>query len=285
MAAQLWEHVAYWVMAVVPIIILVTTVTSLSEAYAIFMHPIFLSWMLSAGAMYAFVGFGCIALDRGRVLRSQKCQPYKPYCTNQEYLEVLGVAAINFFVVVWQLALPLFKLWQYNNARGGWPALSADHTVFDWGAAAAHMVIQGLVIDVWFYWTHRLMHQGSLYKWIHKKHHRFTAPTSLAAVYAHPIEFLVGNFAGVALGPALTGCHPSVGVVWYCLTMFGTTLTHSGYGVTSAVHHHDMHHEFFNCNFGVSDLCDTMFSTTDRALGFAKKKEEKMAKEGCATVH
>lgn len=33
-----------------------------------------------------------------------------------------------------------------------------------------------VVVDLWFYWTHRAIHYGSLYRRIHKMHHKFTAP-------------------------------------------------------------------------------------------------------------
>lgn len=227
----------------------------------------FLLWHGTGLAMFIFCSVLCACLDYFQAM--QKCQPYKATFTTKEYLDAVGVAAGNFFITLWPVALPLFYVYRHHTFQ---------EQEFDWLTAAKHIFISGIVIDSWFYWTHRALHYGILYKMIHKKHHRFTSPCSLAAVYAHPIEFAVGNYMGVALGPVVTGAHPMVGAFWFAVCIFGTCLTHSGYGINEAVHHHDMHHEFFNCNFGVTYLLDYLFGTDDKALGFDKKKVMKMEK-------
>lgn len=39
------------------------------------------------------------------------------------------------------------------------------------------------------------------YKSVHKIHHKWTAPIGIAAEYAHPFEFLIGNIVPVFTGP------------------------------------------------------------------------------------
>ena len=39
-----------------------------------------------------------------------------------------------------------------------------------------------------FFYSHRALHSRGLYKTIHKTHHEWTAPISLIAIYAHPVE-------------------------------------------------------------------------------------------------
>ena len=56
-----------------------------------------------------------------------------------------------------------------------------------------------IIDDVSFYWLHRLLHHPKFY-WIHKQHHQYNMPVSLAATYAHPIEFIFANALPFGLG-------------------------------------------------------------------------------------
>ena len=47
---------------------------------------------------------------------------------------------------------------------------------FWWGCTS--IVVCVLVEETGFYWTHRLVHCGPLYRWIHKLHHTFTSRKS-----------------------------------------------------------------------------------------------------------
>lgn len=42
----------------------------------------------------------------------------------------------------------------------------------------------------------RLLHHPKLYKKIHKKHHEWTAPIGVIALYCHPVEHVVGRGKG-----------------------------------------------------------------------------------------
>ena len=119
---------------------------------------------------------------------------------------------------------------------------------------------------------------------IHKLHHTFTAPIAVAAAYAHPIEFLFGNLAGVILGPVVANAHPLTAYWWVSFALVNTCGSHSGYVWHGAIGH-DLHHEKFNVNFGVLKIFDYFMGTRyidsdiyQKDLARAAKEKEKKAK-------
>lgn len=48
------------------------------------------------------------------------------------------------------------------------------------GVFAGKFVVMFLLLDFMFYWSHRLMHYGILYKLFHKRHHEFHEPIGIS---------------------------------------------------------------------------------------------------------
>lgn len=145
------------------------------------------------------------------------------------------------------------------------------------------MVLFGLLAEVWFYYMHRALHHPSVYKHFHKKHHKFTAPISAAALYFHPVESVI-NFGVVAPGPLLFGCHIYVFYAWLSMAVFLVQIHHCGFelpgykhlddiGFGSMTLMHDIHHQKFDTNYGVLGILDWAHGTLDMVGPIEKDKK------------
>ncbi|KAF9039595.1 hypothetical protein BDZ89DRAFT_1060754 [Hymenopellis radicata] len=137
-----------------------------------------------------------------------------------------------------------------------------------------------------------------LYKYIHKIHHKYSAPFGLAAEYAHPAEVLILG-TGTLLGP-LSYCfltqnfHIFTMYVWIVLRLFQAVDAHSGYDFPwslqhiipfwSGAEHHDFHHMSFTNNFSTSfRWWDRIFGTDTNYLKYRARLQAAHAANKKAT--
>ncbi|CAO3673672.1 unnamed protein product [Umbelopsis vinacea] len=108
--------------------------------------------------------------------------------------------------------------------------------------------------DFGIYWIHRGLHHPSVYKTIHKPHHKWIVPTPFASHAFHPLDGYVQSIP----------YHLFVYIIpmnkWLYIAMFifvncWTVMIHDGNfllrsSVINSSAHHSVHHLYFNYNYG-----------------------------------
>ncbi|KAH9499550.1 Fatty acid hydroxylase domain-containing protein 2 [Bulinus truncatus] len=195
---------------------------------------------------------------RPKCLLTYKIQPEKnrPLST-ADLKRAIKVAMFNQIVVGIPVLATIVALMRWRGS--GWsveelPTLSR---------VLLELVVFALVEEFGFYYSHRLLHHPRLYKYIHKKHHEWTAPIGIVSIYAHPVEHVFANLVPPGLGPILMGSHLFTAWLFWGIAIVSTTVDHSGYRLPlfMSPDFHDYHHLKFNTNYGVLGILDRLHGT------------------------
>ena len=128
--------------------------------------------------------------------------------------------------------------------------------------------------DFAFYFVHRFLHNPLIYSKCHKVHHEFKQTVSIVSIYAHPLEFLVGDILLVIIGPLILmkKVHVATLILWSILRSFETADGHSGYDFpwspfrlfpfSGTAEYHNYHHTHNVGNFtSIFTWLDSCFGT------------------------
>lgn len=143
----------------------------------------------------------------------------------------------------------------------------------------AEFLLFFFLFDAFYYHAHRLLHQKTLYRWIHQYHHRATSPNFFTAFAFHPLEGVFMSMMSSIVAYGL-GFHfyslVSVMLFQYLMNMS----VHCGHEYFPKFWYqkwftawfmsptfHDQHHEKFNYNFGAfTTIWDRVFKTVSPTL-------------------
>ena len=124
------------------------------------------------------------------------------------------------------------------------------------------LILCNLITEIWFYHIHLLVHHPQLYQQYHKRHHEFTQPYALTALYCTGYEAVVCNVFAAGLGPVMLEVGSPYIYIWFVLVAVNSTFTHSGLRLGWLMDgSHDIHHETFKYNYGTLTLFDRIYGT------------------------
>jgi len=111
--------------------------------------------------------------------------------------------------------------------------------------------------DYGIYWVHRTLHHPSIYKYVHKPHHKWLVPTPFASHAFHPLD---GYLQSVPyhLFIFLFPLHRWLYLALFVFVNFWSILIHDSDMITGHVFekvingpaHHTLHHLYFTVNYG-----------------------------------
>ncbi|KAJ3486388.1 hypothetical protein NLG97_g6631 [Lecanicillium saksenae] len=180
----------------------------------------------------------------------RRLEHHPRFLKNQIYQEIMSsLWAIPFIDL---LSLPFFLA----EVRGH-SLLYTHIDEYGWSwlfiSAALYMVFN----DFFIYWIHRLEHHPSVYKYVHKPHHKWIVPTPWAAIAFHPVDgFLQSTPYHIFV--FICPMQKYLYAVLFIMVQLWTIFIHDGDMVTgtwsekfiNSPAHHTLHHMYFTCNYG-----------------------------------
>lgn len=197
--------------------------------------------VLLTTTLFWTIGLLFIIIDktgRPKFMQKYKIQPGTNEPVEEERLSsAIKRVLFNLFVVqviMHELLARFMKMRGYQDTK----VLPSFHRVI------LEFVGCLLINEVLFYYAHRGLHYGKWYKMIHKKHHEWTSPVAITAIYCHPLEHAFANLLPGFAGVLLFGCHILTAWIWFVMGTLVVLNNHSGYHLPFLLspEMHDFHH-------------------------------------------
>lgn len=230
------------------------------EALPIFFLAFVARYLISSGALYVF--FWVYQPPTFKHLRIQLKHPPRGTAWREFRNSILSNVVFAFMGVG---ALEM--------TRWGWTQVYWDVQEYGWLYFAFSNFALILLHDAYFYFTHLVMHHPILFQRIHLVHHRSTNPTPWAAFSFNPAEAVVQSlFVNIVI--MIMPLHPGALILWGVFMMCMNVIGHLGFElfpkgtplkILNTSTHHNMHHRFINCNYGLYfNWWDRFFDTNHK---------------------
>ncbi|MEM1275104.1 MAG: sterol desaturase family protein [Pseudomonadota bacterium] len=192
----------------------------------------------------------------------------------------------------WTLASGV-PFWTAYEALMLWAMANGYAPVLTWSENPVWFIALIFLTPLWisfhFYWIHRWLHWPPLYKLAHSLHHRNTNVGPWSGLSMHPVEHLM--FFSSVLIHFVIPAHP-IHIFFHMQHQALTAATsHTGFEgllvqdknrLALGTFHHQMHHRYFECNYGNLEVpWDKWFGSfhdgTDAAHEQMKERRRKLA--------
>lgn len=185
-------------------------------------------------------------IDTRSILAENKLQTQSVDLIYNTYKKCLSTALLNTFVYNIPAVFMMIPVVNWYGFDFSW-----TKTLFD-------LAMSYIMMDFFYFVTHRLLHTKYLYVY-HKKHHEILAPVGLSATYLTIVDFY-SNVLSIYLPLVLLSADSTTTSLWIIISTLNTIfIGHSGYSPIASFH--DNHHKYFNCNYGVGVFADRLFGT------------------------
>ncbi len=167
------------------------------------------------------------------------------------------------YTVLTSITFATMNLFAAALTEKGYANMYLDIAEYGWGYWVGSVIALLFITDTFFYWVHRLTHHKKIYKSVHKTHHLSRSPTPLTTMSFSPYEAALHSILIVSLFVVLP-VHYSTLLVFGFLKLNKNIVAHLGYEIfpksckdhwlwkwVATVTHHDQHHRYFNCNYGL----------------------------------
>ncbi|KZV74648.1 C5-sterol desaturase [Peniophora sp. CONT] len=206
------------------------------------------------------------------------------FLKNQVRLEI--ESSLRAFPLMMLLTLPWFQA-----EVMGYSKLYDDPAEYGYTYLALSSLLFLLFTDYFVYWIHRLEHHPSVYKYIHKPHHKWLIPTPFSAYAFHPVDGYVQSLP-YHIFIFVLPLHRWLYLGLFIFVNFWTILIHDSDMVTghflekviNGPAHHTLHHLYFTVNYGqyftFADRWGGSYRQPEAALDPMHEVEKLKAKEG-----
>lgn len=138
-----------------------------------------------------------------------------------------------------------------------------DWDEYGWLYAVFSFIVANIALDTYYYWLHRLLHLPWFFKYVHSVHHLSRSPTPWSTFAIAPLEQALVYLFYINL-VCLLPMHKMVFSFFVFVGLIRQYVGHLGYEVfpkntlkkrflkwNLTVTHHDMHHQYISCNYGL----------------------------------